>query len=356
MKDNRSNIMVALFVIAGLIALGWLIFKFGDLPTWVRSYDTLQVTIHFPKAPGIQDNTDVLFRGYSVGRVISVSPPALLPDPDDPQKTDYQVMVTIAIDPEIAIPRNVTPRIFRRRLGSNYIELVLDEPPGPPLLPTNSPLKGSLSDASEFISEGTQRKLDDLQASVAQLVAALHGQLVSLPPEKIDQADPNLLRPNITTAVMRADAVLKNLNVFIADADNQRNFKKGLADFAALSGQIRQAVGTTQDAAEEIRDLARRLSKTVDTAERIATDAGQAFQHTAARIQNAADQLAQASRAMNQLLSRISTGQGTAARIVNDPRLYEALTDAAGNLDITLRELRQLIAHWKQDGMKIDLK
>ena len=356
MKHSASNVMVGLFVLVGLSGLGWLIFKFGDLPTWIRSYDTNEVTIHFANARGLQPNTDVLFRGYSVGRVISVAPPALLVDIDQPDQQYYQVVVVIAIEPEYHIPANVKPKVYPRGLGSSYIGLVLDEPPATRLLQAHDKLKGSLSEASEFISEGTQRKLDGLLASLMELVTTLQGQLVSLPPEQVDQADPNLVQPNITTAVMRADEVLKNLNIFLDDPANQQNFKQGMADFAALSGRIHNAIKTAEDVAEEVRQLVRSATRTVDKTQQIASEANQACQRTAARIQNAADELARASGAMSQLFSKVSSGDGTAGRLVNDPRLYEALTDAGRNLELTLQELRRLIADWKQDGLKVDLK
>ena len=45
MKDERRNIMVGAFVLVGLMAIGWLIFKFGDLPALVSRYDADEVTI-----------------------------------------------------------------------------------------------------------------------------------------------------------------------------------------------------------------------------------------------------------------------------------------------------------------------
>ena len=43
-------------------------------------------------------------------------------------------------------------------------------------------------------------------------------------------------------------------------------------------------------------------------------------------------------------------------KLMNDPKLYNDLTDAAEKLSKLLVELRQLAVAWKADGVKIKLK
>ena len=267
MSENKRNVMVAIFVLGGLSALGWLIFKFGDLPAWLSSYAHKEVTIHFSQAPGVRENTDVLFRGYAVGRVVSILPPALLDDLGDSERQYYQVLVIVALEPDFSIPANVSPKVYPRGLGSSYIELTLDGAPSERLLKSGDRIKGGLSEASGFISESTQKKLDTLLASLSDLIGTLEGQLVSRPPELVDISDPNVVRPNVTTAVIRMDTVLKNLNAFVADVENQKNFRQGMADFGKLAGELRNAISSTEAFAAEAQKLVEHTSGAITRAE-----------------------------------------------------------------------------------------
>ena len=75
-SQRRRDVVVGIFVVLGLTALGWMIFKFGDLPTAVSRMKSFQVYVQFPTAPGVQKDTPVRFCGYQIGRVTSVMAPA----------------------------------------------------------------------------------------------------------------------------------------------------------------------------------------------------------------------------------------------------------------------------------------
>lgn len=349
MTENRRNTFVAIFVILGLTALGWLIFKFGDLPMLMSRYNTRQVSIYFSEAPGIKENTPVLFRGFQVGRVVSVSPPVLMADLDNPAQQYYQVPVSTAIDMEYTLPREAVPKVYRRGLGGSFIEFSLaGAPQSGQVVNAGDKLKGYLAESSEFISESTQRKLDELIASLTRLSENLHGQLTPLSPEVVD-ANPGQTQPNVTTAFMRLDSALKNLNTIIGDPENQKNFKSGLADFTRLASQL-------QTVAEDAGKLISKTSQAVERVDQATGQANSTFQKTAASIQSAADELAVSLKTTNQLLQGVSRGEGTVGRLVKDPRLYDSLNDAVENLNKALAELRGLLADWKESGAKVKLK
>ena len=263
MNENRRNLIVAIFVIAGLVVLGWMVFKFGDLPTIISRYDAREITIYFSEAMGIQENTAVLFRGYRVGKVIQVHPPALLEDLENSEKKSYQVEMVIAISKDYYIPANVTPKVYRRGLGGSFVELSLEESPSAQMLQNGDKLKGMISEASEFISEKTQRKLDQLISSLTILSDQFKGQLTPLPPDKVDSDESDKVHPNITTAVMRLDRSLKYLNVFLGDVENQQNFKKGLVSFADLSDEIRDIAMKVEDVTIEAKKLIEKATQTI---------------------------------------------------------------------------------------------
>ncbi|KKL46294.1 hypothetical protein LCGC14_2346990, partial [marine sediment metagenome] len=53
---------------------------------------------------------------------------------------------------------------------------------------------------------------------------------------------------------------------------------------------------------------------------------------------------------------RIESGQGTAGKLINDPRLYEDLVEATGQLKTTLETLQKLLEKWDAEGVNLKLK
>ncbi|MCK4627568.1 MAG: MCE family protein [Sedimentisphaerales bacterium] len=355
MNENRRNIIVAVFVIFGLIIVGWLVFKFGDLPAFVSRYDACEIEIYFPEAPGIQENTVVLFRGYRVGKVIQINPPALLPDLDDPEKKYYQIVVMVACSKDYHIPANIVPKIYRRGLGGNFVDLALEGPAAVELIKDAAQFKGVVSEASEFVSENTQHKLDSLITSLTGLSSQIKGQLTPLPPNVVDQGDPNKVHANVTTAVMRLDDSLKYLNVILGDTEVQRNVKKGLADFAALSNDIRDAVSEIRKVTLTAGTLIEKSTETAGSIGKFTEQANTSLLQVSEKIQNTADKLARTLGNLDKIIVNVTDGKGTVGRAFHDPRLYEALTDATENLTLTLKELNELLAQWKKKGVKTKL-
>jgi len=347
--------MVAIFVIIGLVVLGWLVFQFGDLPTFVSRYDAHEISIFLPEAPGLQENTPVKFRGYRVGKVVRVDPPELLPDLEDPKKKYYQIEIRVAISKEYHIPANVRPKVFRRGLGTGFVALVLEGQPSPEMIKAGDQFKGMVSEGSDFISEGTQRKLDQLITSLTELSDNLKSQLTPLPPTVVDNADPNKVHSNITTAVMRLDSALKNLNIVLGDVENQQNVKKTLVGFAGLSGDLQAAMSEIKSLAAEGKQLIGQAAKTIENIGEFTDKASTNVIQLSQKMRETAEQMAVTLDHLDSIIVTVSEGKGSVGRAFTDPRLYEALTDASENLSKTVEELRLLLEQWNKKGVKTKL-
>ncbi|MHC4326352.1 MAG: MlaD family protein [Planctomycetota bacterium] len=179
--QRRHNVVVGLFVILGISALVWLIFKFGDLPGIVTKLDSFEVFVQFPTAPGVQKDTPVRFCGYQIGRVTTVMAPEVREDMVSGLEY-YQTVVILSIDKRyVTIPSGVEVKMMTRGLGSSYIEL--KQLPGVPVVPLdpNRPetkflvdkiwLQGSTGMTSEFFPEESQKKLDGLIEGLGALIA-----------------------------------------------------------------------------------------------------------------------------------------------------------------------------------------
>jgi ABC-type transporter Mla subunit MlaD len=211
--QRRRNITVGIFVVIAICAVVWLIFKFGDLPIFVGQLKSYQVSVRFPTAQGVRENTPVRFCGYQIGRVTDVKPPKVMEDKKT-GKFYHQTIVVLSIDRKYdKIPADVEVKLMTRGLGSSYIELQeqpfdVNEPPKE-FLVGGSVLQGSTGTTSEFFPAESQEKMDELLDSLNTLV--------------------------------------KNANDVLGDEENKENLKTALANLSEASQQANQSLEEFQE-------------------------------------------------------------------------------------------------------------
>jgi len=312
--QRRRNMIVGVFVVVGICALVWLIFKFGDLPTAVTKMGSFQVYVQFPTAPGVQKDTPVRFCGYQIGRVTEVMAPDERKDLMSGLKY-YQTVAILSIDKRyVNIPSNVEVKLMTRGLGSSYIEL--KQTPGKPAEPIdpNRPetvflvdkilLQGSTGITSEFFPEESQKKLDELVDGIIALIA--------------------------------------NANDIIGSPNNKENLQKILANLTEASQEAKQTI-------EEFRKFAVAGTTTLKSADTKAEELVVAMVDTSEEVSKAAAQ-------MRLILEKINNGQGSASRLINDGRFYENLLENTQQVQLLLEELKSFVAQARDKGVPIKLK
>jgi ABC-type transporter Mla subunit MlaD len=308
--QRRRNLIVGVFVVVGLAALVWLVFKFGDLPIRVSEIRSFEVIVQFPTAKGIEKNTPVEFCGYQIGTVTSVMAPEKLQD----AKTGlvyHQTRVVLSIDKKYTdIPSNVAVKLVTRSLASSIIELVVDPTlPSEPIDP-NRPeteflvggilLQGSTGMTSEFFPAESQKKFEELIDSFNSLV--------------------------------------KNANDILGDQSTKQNFKLILAN---LSEATKQATETLK----QVQEFSIAGTTTLKNA-----DAG--MDKLIIAMVDTTEQLSKTVSQSRILLEKISQGQGTASKLLNDGRLYESMLESTEQLQALLAELKSLVAQVKEKGLR----
>jgi len=324
-SQKRRDVVVGIFVVLGLAALGWMIFKFGDLPTAVSRIKSFQVLVQFPTAPGVEKDTPVRFCGYQVGRVTSVMAPRIMQDLITGQEY-HQTKAVLSIDKSFPdIPSNVEVKLMTRGLGSSYIELKVDpqKQPAPPLDP-NRPetrflvdgmvLQGSTGLTSEFFPEESQKKLNNLVEGIG--------------------------------------AFIGNANDIIGDPNNKANVKATLAHMSEATANIAVAM----DKATEVMANA---EKTLDEFKSLAATGTTTLQNADAKAERLVVSVANASgelsRAISQLrlaIEKVNQGQGTAGRLLNDARLYEKLLESTEQLNILMTDFKDLVDKVSEKGLR----
>lgn len=312
--QRRRNMIVGVFVVIGVCALIWLIFKFGDLPTAVTKMSSFEVYVQFPTAPGVQTDTPVRFCGYQIGRVTKVMAPEIRKDMVTGLEY-YQTIVVLSIDKKyVDIPSNVDVKLMSRGLGSSYVEIKqYPEKPEEPLDP-NRPetvhlvdqilLQGSTGITSEFFPEETQKKLENMVDGLRVLIA--------------------------------------NANDILGNRSNKENLQKTISNLTDASHEAKQTI-------EEFRKFAiagTTTLKNVDakTEELVVT------------MVDTSEEIGKASAQMRLILEKINNGQGSAARLINDGRLYENLLEDTQQVQLLLEELKSFVTQARNKGVPIKLK
>ena len=324
-SQTRRDVIVGIFVVVGLAALGWMVFKFGDLPTAVSRMKSFQVLVQFPTAPGVQKDTPVRFCGYQIGRVTQVIAPRIIADLNTGREY-HQTKAVLSIDKSYTdIPSNVQAKLMTRGLGSSYIELKVDPNAAPVALPDPNGastyvlkqgvlLQGSTGLTSEFFPEESQKKLSNLVEGIGTFI--------------------------------------DNANDIIGNPNNKRNVQETLAHMSEATASVTVAMKRAtevMDSAEKTLDEFRTLATTgTTTLQNVDSKAEQLV----ASLVNTSGEISKATSQLRLAMEKINQGQGTAGRLVTDARLYEKLLESTEQLNVLLKDFKDLVDTVSEKGLR----
>jgi phospholipid/cholesterol/gamma-HCH transport system substrate-binding protein len=323
--QRRRDVVVGLFVILGLGALGWMILKFGDLPTAITRLKSFEVYVQFPTAPGVMKDTPVRFCGYQVGRVTTVQAPQVRRDLNTGQEY-HQTLCIISINKRYTdIPCNVEIKLMTRGLGSSYLELKVDpgKLPAPPRDPNDRStcflkngmlVQGSTGMTSEFFPEESQNKLNKLVEDIRTFIG--------------------------------------NANHIIGDPNNQQNFKATLANLTTTSDSFPAAV-------DQAITMMKDAQKTMEEFRQLATTGGETLKSTDAKAEKlvasmvaTSNEIGKSVAQLRVAVEKVNSGQGSAGRLMNDGRLYESLLENTTQLNVLLKDFKELIDKVSEKGLR----
>ena len=334
--------IVGVFVVVGMTALIWLIFKFGDLPGIVTKFDSFEVFVQFPTAPGVQNDTPVRFCGYQIGRVTKVMAPAIKKHMETGLDF-YQTVVVLSIDKSYEnIPSNVEVKLMTRGLGSSYIELA--QSPGKPAVPLdpNRPetqylipeiwLQGSTGMTSEFFPEESQKKLSELIDGLKTFITSANDIIG----DKDNQGNIKEILANMTEVTEQAKHTIEEFRNFAA---------AGTSTLKNADAQVDDIVTALVDTSKEFREFVAAGTSTLQSVDTKAEKLVTAMVDTSEELSKATSQL-------RLVLEKVNSGQGSAARLLNDGRFYENLIENTEQLQAMLKSLQSLIEQVKEKGLR----
>ncbi|HTQ40226.1 MAG TPA: MlaD family protein [Pirellulales bacterium] len=328
MDERVVQFRVGVTVLAALIITGILMLLFGEAPALLRG--TYVVYIKFHSAPGVSQDTPVQKSGIRIGKVTKVQ---FAPDND--------VLITASIDGGIDLYRDEAVEIKQSLLGDARLEFV----PGP-----------------QRVVQRTRIQPGDLLAGAVstdplQAFANIEGNL-------------NRAAESLTDAGTEVGKLAKNLNdvlgtnreqfsKIIKDTDDtMQMFQKSLKDIDDVAGDeklkhdLKQSIAEMPKLLGETRDTINGMQKTIalanDNLQNIQTVTKAMDEQGEGMISNIAqsvERLDDLLGQMNKFSRALNSKEGSLGQLVNNPELYNNLSQAATNVNRLTRELEPIICN-----------
>lgn len=355
MEETRRNVLVGLFVLFGLAALGALIVLFGHAPQWLVPGDTYALTIDFDRVAGVRSGTLVEVNGKRIGHVREVR----FADPDDLKSG---VVVDVAIQKDYRIPVGSYAETVEAGLfGGGRPPIIIR--PGDPALgylaPDSAAMTGrTIGALNAVFPEEIVANLNRTSRSIGDAAEALQPVLENLDeilkPRHPDAVDaPGGLPGNLASAASRLDELLAHMNAVLGDPAQQSAIKQAVANVQTMSEDGQIVMRNLKAASEEARSVVTRTSEVVDKVDGAVDNLNVRVNAVA---QAATNTLGAAGEVLDYLkvsAGRLAQGEGTVGKLLTDERLYESLVLTVERIGKTIDEIRVLVQKWQEGQIRV---
>jgi phospholipid/cholesterol/gamma-HCH transport system substrate-binding protein len=339
MSAYRKNVMVGATVLVALVALGWMLLKFGGAPAALFTPAEIPVQFIAPRADGLGQGSAVLFRGVEVGRIIK-----LHRSPDN-----HEIIIDATLDRDPPLQGDLVGFIRAQSLLGSGTSISLEHldpetgrPTTEPLDQTGvSPIVANQKIPAHFIG------LDILPPEFAELAHELRVTTAELRASHIiEHAD---------QAVVESRDLVASIRKIVNDPTMQTDIRGTITHLNSVTAKADRIADDMQKFSSQLHDIANNAQTTLKTA-------NGSINKTQAHIDDLSRQLADRLTQVAQILDtfqsvalKVDAGKGTAGALVNDPRLYDSLVDTSKELNSTLADLKRLIDQWEQEGIYFKL-
>jgi phospholipid/cholesterol/gamma-HCH transport system substrate-binding protein len=152
--------------------------------------------------------------------------------------------------------------------------------------------------------------------------------------------------PGITQLTAKADSISTSVNHITTALDKELVAGGGLADLRATLGNTNKLVTElTGIAAEQSRQLTmtmaslRRATSAVDSAKIDSTLSN--LRSASANVNTLTRSLDSTTTALNQIVAKVDSGNGSAAKLINDPALYNDVHALLGRMDSLVADVKK---------------
>jgi phospholipid/cholesterol/gamma-HCH transport system substrate-binding protein len=292
--SNETKVgILAAFAIT-LLILGFNFLKGKNL---MAKKDTIYAV--FPKVDGLSTSDAIRMNGLQIGNVTQM---------EEGDQDLTSVVVGFHLTRDINIPDDSYAVINANPLGATSVNII----------------KGV---SKKFIENGDTLRtvvsagmLDDLKKTMTPVV------------------------DNVNNTLSSVDSLVEQLGLLL-DPDTRANLQQTIANLSDATNSLNELLDTKKGALastlNHVNSITGNLKNQNDSINRIISNTGELtrklatleVEQTLQKVQSTVEQL-------NSTLMRINSGEGTAGKLVNDPKLYQNLNSTANSLNILLQDLR----------------
>ena len=160
-----------------------------------------------------------------------------------------------------------------------------------------------------------------------------------------------------------------NANIIIGNKENQTNFEVTLANLTAVTEQAKTTLKSIEKLADTgtstLAHAETRLDEIVTAANDTSKDFREFVNAGTKLIKNtdersdditkvfidAVEEMGKTSTQLRLVMEKVNAGQGTVARFINDPMLYDKLVDDTKQLDEVLTSMKAVIDKIEEKGL-----
>lgn len=336
MSAYRKNVIVGVTVLVALIALSWMLLKFGGAPASLFTQTQIPVEFIAARADGLGQGSAVLFRGVEVGRLTHIHRAA----------DNSKIIMDAMIDRDPPLPGDLVGVIKAQSLlgaGTSIVLEWIDQTTG---RPSTQPFP-------------RVSKVGTIQPH--QKIPTTFVGLDLLPPE-FTQLAHNL---SLVSEQLRESHLIEHMDEAVSQARDMVKSLRTMVDNPKLRGDVQATMDNLRQATAKANHIADNMEKFSGQLQTISTDAQTTLQtanksltKTQAHIDDLSKQLGERLAQVSQILAsfqsitmKIDAGKGTAGALINDPRLYDSLIVTTKELNMTLADMKRLVDQWEQEGI-----
>ena len=304
-----SEAKVGLFVLVGLIILGYMSFRVGQQGVTLRKGYTVDVV--FDNVAGLEKDASVQIAGVEMGRVENI------------KLKDGRALVRLRIDPSIRLERDVRAAIKTHGvLGDKYIELTPGTKGEAYITPGGQIVQTEKSADLDKLLQKVSSIADDIKLVTGSLSRVLGGESGEFALSDILENTRQLTR-NLNNVVTNNEA---NLNLILR---NTRDLTGNLNKIVSENDQkIVQVIDNLKSASKEMERTFASLSDITGTIQKGEGTMGQLVKDS-----TTADKLNKTLASLQEVSEKINQGKGTIGKLINDEETVNNLNESLSGIN-----------------------
>ena len=284
------------------------------------------IKVKFDEVASLEIASPVAVKGFKVGSVL---------DFDIDRDNVNNIVVTFDIEGDIPLPKN-TIAVLKSAgvMGGRYIELEFGNLcNGSDCLEDGEFIQGQTSGMlSSFMSES---ELDGYVSKLGSSMDTIIGRISNM-----DDTNPlNTTVRNLEAAMINMNEITVRINSMLSSTT--QNVSKTMANLDRISANladnnemITQVLTNIAGITSEIKDS--KLSNTIASANGTLASTDKTIQELKVLIENTQTTV----NGLTDVVSKLGSGGGSMAKLLNDGELYDNLNSTSKNLDFFLQDLR----------------